>query len=83
MRILELENRCAVSRTVGSNPTLSAKKANYFRSYSPAEWDKLVTSGPETLAQLSEINVDKLAQRSSILTVRRDVPRTRQDHAET
>jgi hypothetical protein len=25
MRILELESRCAVIRTVGSNPTLSAK----------------------------------------------------------
>ena len=25
MRILELENRCAGNRTVGSNPTLSAK----------------------------------------------------------
>jgi hypothetical protein len=61
----------------------SDQDGNYFRSYSPAEWDKLVTSGPETLAQLSEINVHKLAQRSSILTVRRDVPRIWQDHAET
>ena len=25
MRILELENRCTANRTVGSNPTLSAK----------------------------------------------------------
>jgi len=26
MRIIELENRCTGNRTVGSNPTLSAKK---------------------------------------------------------
>jgi len=28
MRILELESRCAVIRTVGSNPTLSANYAS-------------------------------------------------------
>jgi hypothetical protein len=30
MRILELESRCAVIRTVGSNPTLSVIFETYF-----------------------------------------------------
>jgi hypothetical protein len=33
MRILELESRCAVIRTVGSNPTLSAKHFDWLESF--------------------------------------------------
>ena len=33
MRILELENRCTGNRTVGSNPTLSAKSVAKAESY--------------------------------------------------
>ncbi|MFZ1070597.1 MAG: hypothetical protein WAN73_08215, partial [Methyloceanibacter sp.] len=36
MRIFELENRCTGNRTVGSNPTLSAKNSQSLRAH-PAQ----------------------------------------------